>query len=147
MVLFVSTDVKFQYCQIFFPKGKYIAAIKMTFDPLRLSDKLCRKTELILYESSLNKLSLTLRPASSLLLHQKIYVLFKINMFQNSNTDIVKGQGYREIIRPQRDCRFLDQESRTVLLNNCKKVKVNSKCTHFSVITLRSTNPRCMVMC
>ena len=40
----------------------------------------------------------------------------KINLFYNSNTDVVKGQGYQEIIRPQRDYRLLDHESSIAIL-------------------------------
>lgn len=57
-----------------FQGKKNVVVIKMTSDPLRLSDKPCIMPELIFSESSLGKL-LTLRSDSLMLLHYKIYVL------------------------------------------------------------------------
>lgn len=59
-----------------FPKKKKkVIVIKMTFDPLRSSDKPCIMPELIFSESSSGKLLLTLRSDSLMLLQYKIYVL------------------------------------------------------------------------
>lgn len=72
---FLGTETRFEYCKVSFSKNIKIVVLKMTFDPLRSSDKPRIVSELIFSESSLGKLLLTLRSDSLMLLPYKIYVL------------------------------------------------------------------------